>query len=101
MGRSVDFDEFELLRGLVDDARIRRASSPFCGDGEWVVVVRPHPRDVPGKYDSYRRVCDPRVIVTAAGTPAEALAGADLVAGMRSALLDEAQLLGRPVHRLI
>jgi hypothetical protein len=104
MGRPVDFDEFSLLSGLIESIGARRPIGSWRYDktnDEIVVVVRPHPRDLPGKYDSYARPSGPRVIVSGSGTPAEAVTGADLVVGMRSALLDEAHILGRPVHRLI
>jgi hypothetical protein len=102
MGRSVDFDEFALLASLIDDIEARRSVGPLTIKSEEVViVVRPHPRDLPGKYDRYARAKEPRVVVSAAGTPGEAISGADLIVGMRSALLDEAHIIGRPVHRLV
>lgn len=102
MGRSVDFNEFALLEQLIGDVAARRAVGRLMPEGgEIAIVVRPHPRDMPGKYDGYRRQSGPRVIVSAAGSPVEALVAADLVAGMRSAMLNEAQIFGRPVHRLL
>jgi hypothetical protein len=101
MGRPFAIDEFALLESLIADVAARRPVGPLrCDAAETVIVVRPHPRDVPGKYDRYARAAAPRVIVSADGTPAEAAAGADLVVGMSSAFLDEARILGRPVHRL-
>lgn len=104
MGREVDFDEFALLASLIKNISTRRSIGSWRSENvneELVIVVRPHPRDLPGKYDRYARASDPRVIISASGTPAEAVVGADLVVGMRSALLDEARILGRPVHRMI
>lgn len=97
MGRVVAFDEFELLERLIAES----TDAFRVGQTQAVIVVRPHPRDRAGKYERFCRASDPRVIVSAAGSPVEAISGADLVAGMRSALLDEAQILGRPVRRLL
>jgi hypothetical protein len=102
MGRTVDFDEFALLDRLVSEFASGGLADRISSAGrEVVIVVRPHPRDRAGKYDGYQRQEGPRIIVSAAGTPIEAASGADLVAGMRSALLDEAAIIGRAVYRLI
>jgi hypothetical protein len=101
MGRPFPINEFALLDGLIADVAASRPIGPMrCDAAETVIVVRPHPRDVPGKYERYTGTAAPRVIISADGTPTEAAAGADLVVGMSSAFLDEASILGRPVHRL-
>ncbi|GAB4192643.1 MAG: hypothetical protein OHK0024_32830 [Thalassobaculales bacterium] len=86
-GKPIPVDEFDVLAAL-----IARSTG--------TVVIRPHPRDTPGKYDAWRREAGPRVLVSEEGSPAEAILAADVVAGITSTMLDEAAALGRPVERL-
>ncbi|MEQ8194802.1 MAG: hypothetical protein RIB59_09970 [Rhodospirillales bacterium] len=96
LGRPAPWDEHLLLRAFTSDLAIGR---PLGGvdpaKNEVVVVIRPHPRDPPGKYDGYRREEPPRILISSQGTPLEAILAADLVVGMDSALLFEARALGR------
>jgi hypothetical protein len=105
-GRPSPYDEIahldQLLAGLA-------AGVPVCGTrydaGHVLVVIRPHPRDVPGKYAGHirenRNDEGPRVIVSDGAPPISAIAAADLVIGMDSTLLREADALGVPVVSLL
>lgn len=104
LGRSGDYDEVallgELLRKLQSD---ELPSGGRVSAGAVSVVIRPHPRDMAGKYDGVlaaHRGC-PRVVVSSEGDSDAAVSAADLVVGMDSSLLYEAYALGRPVYSMI
>ena len=88
-GKPANFDEFDCLAQLS-----RRLNGD---DAASLIVVRPHPRDVHGKYDGIAGEGPPRTIVSDAGTGVDAIRAADAVAGMTSMLLTEAEALSRPV----
>jgi hypothetical protein len=96
------YDEFQVLEELI--TRLAQGDMPGGGriDPQLVLlVVRPHPRDLAGKFDAMlSRVTKPRAVVSAAGNPEGALLAADLVVGMCSSLLFEAAELHRPVVSL-
>jgi len=91
VGRKAPYDEIvELTKYAESLAR--------SGEGTKVIlVVRPHPRDVTGKYDAWIEAAPAtlRRVVSAAGAPEEAILAADLVVGMDSTMLREARVLGR------
>ncbi|MBL8700133.1 MAG: hypothetical protein JNK67_17275 [Alphaproteobacteria bacterium] len=100
-GRPSAFDEFATLDRLI---ALVRARAPVAGvataPATTLIVVRPHPRDRAGKYDAWRDTRAPRLVISAAGAPLEALYAADAIAGMDSTLLREAAALRRPVVSL-
>ena len=102
-GRPSPYDEVEMLERLA--RHVASGNIPDIGvidPAHTAIVVRPHPRDRAGKYDAIaaRYVQQPRLTISAAGTPDLAIAAADLVAGMNSSLLYEAMELRRPVVSL-
>ncbi|MGI9426386.1 MAG: hypothetical protein ACR2PA_24620 [Hyphomicrobiaceae bacterium] len=62
------------------------------------LVIRPHPRDREGKYDRYTVASSSLVRVDSRTPAAIALASADLVVGIKSAMLDQASLFAKPVY---
>lgn len=101
-GRPSAYDEFATLDRLI---AMVRASEPIAGiatsPDTTVIVVRPHPRDRAGKYDAWRDSRAPRVEISVAGAPLDAVRAADALAGMDSTLLREALTIGRPTVSLV
>lgn len=60
------------------------------------IILRPHPSDPPGKYDSYLNV-DQRIEIDRAVDISQAISQADLVVGVESFALTLALAAGRPV----
>lgn len=83
-GRPMAYDEVEGLERM-----LRRTSGR--------VIIRPHPKDTPGKYQSF---VSNRVRVSSEEDSIAAILAADVVAGMASALLVEATVLERPTRSL-
>ena len=102
-GRPSPYDEMtvleELLRSL---ARAERPDGATIDPAATLVVIRPHPRDADGKYESVVHASSgkPRVVTSTAGSADLALMAADFVVGMNSSLLYEAVAIGRPVASL-
>lgn len=95
-GRDSFVDEFEALAHTI--TCLYKAGGPGNGENETTtLIVRPHPKDTEGKYDSFRRTTGPRVIVSRAGQPLEALMAADIVTGTSPVMLRDAAALGRPM----
>lgn len=101
-GRPSAYDEIAVLERFLADLA---AGAPLGGRrfaaADVLVVIRPHPRDVPGKYDRYLRTAQPRVIVSDEETPRDAITAADMVVGMDSTMLREAEALGVPALSLL
>lgn len=103
-GLDVAHDEFACLDRLI---RLMRRGAADLGPVRIVgdcalVVIRPHPKDRPGKYDAYAQAGPaPRVLVDAGGDGIEAVLTADAVVGMDSSLLYEAEALGKPAISLL
>jgi len=97
-GLHFDYDEVEALNALLS-----RVASGVLPDGNCVrpgrilIVVRPHPRDQDGKYQSVisKFEDDLRIVISSEGASHLALSAADLIAGMNSSMLYEAIVLGR------
>jgi hypothetical protein len=101
-GRTAPYDEHAILGALMADlAQGKTVGGLQTGQDEVTVIIRPHPRDTAGKYDASVSTTVPAVQVSSAGTPLEAILAADLVVGMDSALLFEAQSLGQPALSLV
>lgn len=100
--RGAPYDEIDTLEELI--ARAVKGEDPGGFGVDWgrtTIVVRPHPKDTPGKFASSRRAARPRVIVSSSGLATDAIFAADAVLGMDSTMLYEAQALGRPVASLV
>lgn len=100
--RPSPYSEFETLDQLIADIRTNRSigGRKFSPDRS-VLVIRPHPRDSAGKYDAYAALESPRIVISRDGTPAQAILAADIVVGMDSTLLFEAEVLGRTAVSLV
>jgi hypothetical protein len=100
-GRRHPYDELATLARL---ASLVEGRAILCGKtlapDSTVIVVRPHPRDTPGKYDSYVRAAAPRIVVSADEAPLAAISAADMVVGMDSTMLREAMAVGVPALSL-
>ncbi|MBI5164721.1 MAG: hypothetical protein HY985_12570 [Magnetospirillum sp.] len=94
-GRPGQWDELALVDALAAHLKAARAIGPIPSGAPCRLVIRPHPRDTVGKYESRRRAGEVPIVVSAAGTPIDAILAADLIAGMDSSLLYEAQSLGQ------
>ena len=102
LGRPAPYDEVETLDRLLTSIECGEVIGGIEAETRpTLVVVRPHPRDIADKFDAVIANRKARVIVSAAGTPSEAIMAADLSAGMYSMLLREAKALGRPVVSLV
>jgi len=104
-GKPCDYSEFETLSWLLAELRAGRLwpqTPAKVGADGLVVVIRPHPKDDPGKYDHYAGAENGvRVLVSREGNPETAISASHAVAGMRSALLDDAVALKVPVIDLL
>jgi hypothetical protein len=93
-GRNSDYDEFVCLQRLLDELSVpTSACIPGRSEEKVTVIIRPHPKDTIGKYDSYRHDGRFSVRISSAGAGSAALRSADFVTGMKSALLREAAML--------
>ncbi len=102
LGRHAPYDEHAVLQCLLKDlAELRPVKQIDPTRGPVLLVIRPHPRDAAGKYDSYASVTKPTLKISNEGTGLEAILAADLVVGMESALLFEAKALGLPALSLV
>jgi hypothetical protein len=102
LGRSAPYDEHAILKALIEDiANSQPIGSLTITPGKALVVIRPHPRDAAGKYDTYAQAANPTIRISAAGSPLEAILAADVIVGMDSALLFEAQALDCPALSLV
>ncbi|WP_417317876.1 hypothetical protein [Emcibacter sp.] len=93
--------EFDCLEYLLEALR---GGNSFEGlKAPFRLVIRPHPKDTPGKYDNYPEQSQNglAIIVTDQGSSLEAVGAADIVVGMNSSLFREAEVLGVPVVPLI
>lgn len=91
------YDEIDSLSDLLDHLR-HGGTLGAAAPGPVTVVVRPHPKDTAGKFDAFRGDGDVRVIVDGSGAAEVAICAADVIVGMDSTMLDEAKVMGRPVH---
>ena len=100
----IDYDEFACLDYLITEMALAqsdlggRLPSPLSNA---TIVIRPHPKDTPGKYAAYAQDSGPRIIISDDGNGTAAVAAADVVVGMYSSLFAEAAILDVPVVSLI
>jgi len=103
--RGLEFEvtEFECL-----DRLIRILKSGGGGEllnglcGPYRLIIRPHPKDTPGKYADYPQhsTQELTILISTAGASHEAVMSANLVAGLGSSLLNEARILGVAILEL-
>lgn len=100
LGFVFEVTEFECLDFLIEQL----ATQPdFAGlKAPYRLIIRPHPKDTPGKYDDYPGKTAPSlsIRVDASGPSGSAILASDTVAGLGSALLNEAKILGVSVLEL-
>ncbi len=97
MGFTFEVTEFECLDRLIDILNAGEGRKYLQGHcGPYRLIIRPHPKDTPGKYDDYPRRSTQKlvIVISATGASLEAVMSADLVAGLGSSLLNEAKALG-------
>lgn len=100
-GKERAHDEISALEELLSRVRAGQVSPRLSCGRTTLVVVRPHPRDDVRKFDTFVGQADPRLIVSRAGSSAEAILAADATVGIASMLLVEAAALDRPSFSLI
>lgn len=91
------YDEVDMAHRLV--AHLEGGwpiASALALPGPVHLVIRPHPKDVPGKYANLVGRLEGRLAIDGDTTLRTALHAADLVIGMESAVLHEAMHCGRP-----
>lgn len=99
-GRVTEYNEYEQLQKLLD--WLKSGFFPPCKPIENpVLLIRLHPRDHRDKYKEYIATQGLKVIISQVGTPIDVIANVDFVAGMKSALMEEAELMGREVVSLL
>lgn len=98
IGVSTLYHEVEELRSLLDDLNRGRTIDgvPNLNRDRVLVVVRPHPKDTPGKYDNAASQTPIRLVVSSDGTPLDSILASDVVIGMDSTMLFEAREIGHP-----
>lgn len=103
-GYSYGVTEFQYLDCLIEMLE-NGAIGHFQTDLEppYRIIIRPHPKDTPGKYDPYEKYKSEKIIIKQSdrGNSLEAVQAVDIVAGMSSSLLHEAEVLGRDTLRLM
>jgi len=99
LGMTFDVTEFDCLEHLM--ALLQSSDDLAHGltndlTGPYRLVIRPHPKDTPGKYDGYLKQSTPNmtIVISSSGASLDAVMASDMVASMGSSLLNEARLLG-------
>jgi len=103
-GYSYDVTEFQYLDCFIEMlengaiGKYHKALKP-----PYRLMIRPHPKDTPGKYDHYMAYQSDKISIlqNSQGSSIEAVQAADVVVGMSSSLLHEAEVLGRECVRLM
>jgi hypothetical protein len=98
LGKPKNYDEFQVLERLLGMVEKGWKLGQDVFDPETtVVVIRPHPKETPGKFDSYVGRSPVSLVVENASDHIEAILAADVVTGMTSMMLLEAEFLGKKV----
>lgn len=103
LGRQSLYSEFAALNELIFRLRSgERLEGLGINDlSRIIIVIRPHPRDREGKYESYLSSSDLRITISSEGNATSAILASDLVVGMDSTLLKEASVLNVPTLSLL
>ena len=97
MGLAFDVTEFDCLDCLIEllisgdiTAYRKEIKKPYR------LIIRPHPKDTPGKYEGYRDRATENlaIVIDNSATSLAAVGASHMVAGMESALVKEAEMLG-------
>lgn len=103
LGIVFDITEFDCLDCLIDLVKSGRILD-YAPDIRLPcqLIIRPHPKDKAGKYDSYPAMSDKNIIIRISnnGSATDAVLSSHMVAGLGSALLAEARALGVAVLEL-
>ncbi len=103
MGAVFETTEFECLNCLLDLLKSGDISK-YIKDisGPYRLVIRPHPKDVPGKYDNYllKSTDNITILINDMAPSLEAVLSSNIVAGYGSSLMNEARVLGVAVLEL-
>jgi hypothetical protein len=100
-GRTFADYEDDCLRLLARHLAAGGAIPGVAAARRHVIVVRPHPKDTPGKYDALVKACPVPCVIDATADVMQALLSADAVVGLDSTVMFEADTLGVPVFSLI
>jgi hypothetical protein len=103
LGYKTNYKEADVLDAMLEQlARGNMPDGRPSDSSKLIVIIRPHPRDTPGKYSEVISKWQKKVqiIVSSEGSPDLAVLAADLTVGMNSSLLYEAVALGRPTVSL-
>lgn len=103
LGAVFETTEFECLHCLLDLLESGDILNHTKGKaGPYRLVIRPHPKDTPGKYDNYPLKSTDKVtiLINNSAPPTEAVLSSDMVAGYGSSLMGEARALGVDVLEL-
>ena len=73
----------------------------YPAPGRYLIVVRPHPKDTPGKYEAFTRTCPVPCVIDRTADVVCSILSADVVVGLDSTVMFEGEALGRPVYGLV
>lgn len=99
LGVEFDITEFQALDYLIDRLEKNCLAEK---SGPYRLIIRPHPKDSLGKYDKYpeKSTKNLTIIISDEGSSLDAISASNRVAGLSSALLEEAKILGVEVTAL-
>jgi len=103
LGATFDVTEFDSLNCLIDLLKSGGISEYAQGiSPPYRLIIRPHPKDTPGKYDDYpQKSCENlTILINNMSSSLDAVLSAKLVAGLGSSLMNEAKILGVDVLKL-
>ncbi|RCK33563.1 hypothetical protein TH24_21170 [Thalassospira xiamenensis] len=98
------YDEIDSLENLLSQLReTATLGNQMLNLNNLTLVIRPHPKDAEGKYASYvshRNINsnDLNIVVDNDSSAEIAIIASDIIVGMDSTMLGEAQALGKPVY---
>lgn len=100
-GRQSDEYEDEGFCALAEYLSQRRRLPGFPNVvSRYTIVVRPHPKDTPGKYHSLVDTCPIHCVIDETAESICSIMSSDVVVGLDSTVLFEADILGRPVYSI-
>ena len=100
--RNIQRSELLYLRRLIQRIEDgREVGARAIDPASCLLVIRPHPRESDAKYASLLDRCRLRHVESRAGESIVAILAADVIAGMTSIFLAEAEVLDKPVIRLV
>ncbi len=104
-GKPCRYDEMKILNNLYNRLADGRVSFIDTRISNPILIVRPHPKDRPGKYVGFLKASQNkggvRVVIDETSDAIGSICAADIVVGMKSSLLMEAKHLGVPGYCLL